>query len=79
MDKVEKIENEVRALSAEELAAFRRWFREFDGDVWDREIEADSFAGKFDALANSALSAHRAGKPPLFEAFRLPGVLGALP
>lgn len=62
MGKVEKIENEVRTLSTEELAAFRKWFREFDADAWDREIEADARAGKLDALANSALSAHRAGK-----------------
>lgn len=62
MGKVEKIENEVRTLSAEELAAFRKWFREFDADVWDREIEADARAGKLDALANNALSAHRADK-----------------
>lgn len=62
MGKFEKIENEVRALSAEELAAFRKWFREFDADTWDREIEADALAGKLDALADRALSAHRAGK-----------------
>jgi hypothetical protein len=62
MGKVEKIENEVRALSSEELAAFRKWFREFDADAWDREIEADALAGKLDALADRALSAHRAGK-----------------
>ena len=61
MGKVEKIEDEVRALSAEELAAFRKWFREFDADAWDREIEADALAGKLDALADKALGAHRAG------------------
>jgi hypothetical protein len=62
MGKVEKIENQVRALSAEELAAFRKWFREFDAEAWDREIEADALAGKLDALADRALSDHRAGK-----------------
>ena len=61
MGKVEKIENEVRALSAEELAAFRKWFREFDAEAWDREIEADALAGKLDAPANKALGTHRAG------------------
>jgi hypothetical protein len=61
MGKVEKIENEVRALSSEELAAFRMWFREFDAEAWDREIEADAHAGKLDALADRALSDHRAG------------------
>jgi hypothetical protein len=60
--KVEKIEEEVRALSSEELAAFRKWFREFDADAWDREIEADALAGKLDALVVRALDQHRAGK-----------------
>ena len=62
MGKVEKIEDEIRALSAEELAAFRKWFREFDADAWDREIEADALAGKLDVLADKALNDHRAGK-----------------
>jgi hypothetical protein len=62
MGKVEKIEVEVRALSSEELAAFRKWFREFDADAWDCEIEADALAGKLDALSDRALSDHRAGK-----------------
>jgi hypothetical protein len=62
MGKVEKIENEVRALSAEELATFRKWFREFDAEAWDREIEADALAGKLDAPADRALGVHHAGK-----------------
>lgn len=62
MGKVERIESEVRTLSAEGLTAFRKWFREFDADVWDREIEADALAGKLDAPANSALRSLRAGK-----------------
>jgi hypothetical protein len=62
MRKVEKIEDEIRALSSEELAAFREWFREFDAEAWDREIEADALAGKLDALADRAISDHRAGK-----------------
>ena len=62
MGKVEKIEDEIRALSSEELAAFREWFREFDAETWDSEIEADARAGKLGALADRALSAHRDGK-----------------
>jgi len=62
VSKVERLENEVRALSTEELAAFREWFREFEANAWDREIEADASAGKLDNLADSALRAHRAGK-----------------
>jgi hypothetical protein len=62
VSKVERLENEIRTLSTEELATFRAWFREFDADAWDREIEADVLAGKLDDLADSALYAHRAGK-----------------
>jgi hypothetical protein len=61
MGKVEMIENKVRALSSEELAAFRTWFREFDAEACDREIEADALAGKLDTTPNKALGAHRAG------------------
>jgi len=62
VSKVERLENEVRTLSTEELATFREWFREFDADAWDREIEADASAGKLDDLADRALKAHRTGK-----------------
>lgn len=62
MGRVEKIEDEIRSLSTEELAAFREWFREFDADAWDDKIESDAVAGKLDALANKAIDAHRAGK-----------------
>jgi len=60
--KVEQVEQAVLELSPEELAIFREWFREFDAEAWDRQIEADIRAGKLDALANAALKAHRAGK-----------------
>ena len=62
MNKVERLEVEIRNLSAEEFATFREWFREFDSDAWDREIEADALAGELDALADRALRDHRAGK-----------------
>ena len=62
MTKIEKIEQDVRKLKRNELPAFRRWFREFDSDEWDRQIEEDVLAGKLDKLAEEALAAHRAGK-----------------
>ncbi len=62
MSKVENIEQEVKALTPTELAAFRRWFLEFDSQVWDRQIEEDIRKGKLDKLAEDALAAHRAGK-----------------
>jgi len=62
MSKIESIEQEVRNLSPSDLAAFRRWFLEFDAQVWDRQIEKDVREGKLDKLADEALAAHRAGK-----------------
>ena len=62
MSKVENIEQEVEALTPAELAAFRRWFLEFDAQIWDSQIEEDVRKGKLDRLAEEALAAHRAGK-----------------
>jgi hypothetical protein len=62
MTKVDKIEQDIRKLSRKELLAFRRWFREYDSDEWDRQIEEDVRAGKLDKLAEKALAEHRAGK-----------------
>ena len=62
MTRVEKIEQDIRKLDRKELLAFRRWFREYDSDEWDRQIEEDVRAGKLDKLAEEALAEHRAGK-----------------
>jgi hypothetical protein len=62
MSKVENIEQEVRKLSPSELASFRRWFLEFDAQVWDRQFKKDVRDGKLDKFADEALAAHRAGK-----------------
>jgi len=62
MSKVENIEREIQKLTPSELEAFRGWFREYDSDEWDRQIEEDVRAGKLDKLAEEALAAHRAGK-----------------
>ena len=62
MGKIEKIEQEIQALSPEEFAQFRAWFREYDWAAWDRQIERDSQAGRLDDLAAKALRDHAAGK-----------------
>jgi hypothetical protein len=54
MTKVEALKRDVQSLTAEELAAFRAWFAEYDWQVWDRQFEADVAAGKFDELAAEA-------------------------
>jgi len=62
MTKVEKLENEVQRLNPDELAAFRDWFRRYDSDEWDKEIERDASAGRLDKLAEEAIAAHKAGR-----------------
>ncbi len=62
MSELEKLEERVQSLSTEELRNFRAWFAEFDAHVWDKQIEADSAAGRLDGLAAEALIEHRAGK-----------------
>lgn len=56
MTKVEAIEREVETLSAEELAAFRAWFAEWDWQAWDREFERDVADGRLDRFAAEALA-----------------------
>jgi len=61
MGNVKSIESAVESLPPVELAEFRRWFAEFDGNAWDRQIEQDAAAGKLDQLAAEALADYSAG------------------
>ena len=60
--KVESLEREICNLPPDEFAKFRSWFLEFDYQRWDERLEADARAGKLDALAEKALTAHAQGK-----------------
>ena len=62
MTKVETLEKEIERLSPQELRAFRRWFAEFDAELWDQELERDVATGKLDRLADAALAAHKRGE-----------------
>ncbi len=61
MSRVNELEQQVKQLNPRELAAFRQWFRKFDSDLWDREIDAAAHAGRLDDLADEALEQHRRG------------------
>jgi hypothetical protein len=56
MTKVQALASEVQNLSPAELAEFRSWFADYDNDLWDRQIESASKAGKFDDLEAEALA-----------------------
>lgn len=54
MSSLVKIQQEILALPQIEYLQLRKWFSELDWDKWDREIEADSDAGKLDFLVAEA-------------------------
>lgn len=62
MTRIEELAAEIKALTPEELAAFRKWFQEYDASDWDRQIEEDALAGRFDKLAGKACAEHQAGR-----------------
>lgn len=51
----------IRELSPEELGQFSRWFADFQDRIWERQIAADSGAGKLDRLIEKAKADHRSG------------------
>jgi len=62
MSRVEKIEQDVRGLSREELARFRRWFRGYEQKMWDEQLEGDVAEGRLEKLAEEAIAEHKAGR-----------------
>jgi hypothetical protein len=60
--KIQAIEKTIQQLPTHDLAEFRRWFIQFDEAAWDVQIEADTGAGKLDALAAEALAEYHTGK-----------------
>jgi hypothetical protein len=62
MGAVEKLELLIKNLSPEELAQFREWFADFDAQIWDRQIQSDTAAGKLDRLIDESMADHRNNK-----------------
>jgi len=62
MSTIAEIEDAVRRLSPDDLAAFREWFVQLDAEAWDRQIEEDVAAGRLDSLAEEALEDLRQGR-----------------
>jgi hypothetical protein len=62
MSTVQEIEQAVRRLSPEDLAAFRAWFAEFDSSLWDQQLAEDVAGGRLDKLADEALEDLREGR-----------------
>ncbi len=62
MTRIQKLEREIQKLNPEELANLRDWFRKYDADAWDRQIEEDVRRGRLDSLAEGALTSHKTGR-----------------
>jgi hypothetical protein len=55
VSRVEELESQIKVLSSQELRELRTWLAEYDGELWDRQFEADVAAGRLDAVADHAL------------------------
>lgn len=65
MTKLELIEQEISTLSPSELEELRLWMHEQDYDEWDRQMEADFLAGKFDKIIQEGIDDYKAGRTTL--------------
>jgi hypothetical protein len=57
-----EIQQAIMALSEKEQWKLVEWFREFMANQWDREIERDVAAGKFDKFFAKADEDRNAGR-----------------
>ena len=55
MAKVDELKTEIERLPPEQFAELARWLSEKDWEQWDKEIEADTTAGKLDFLVREAI------------------------
>jgi hypothetical protein len=59
---VQELEAAVTNRSKEEFARFSQWFEEYLADAWDRQIETDIKAGRFNAAGKRAIADYEAGR-----------------
>ncbi len=54
MSRIDELKADIERLPSEEMAELFRWLSEKDWERWDREIAADSQAGRPDFLVREA-------------------------
>jgi hypothetical protein len=54
MSKIDELKADIERLPGEEVAELFRWLSEREWERWDKEIEADSQAGRLDFLPREA-------------------------
>ncbi|HEV8394563.1 MAG TPA: hypothetical protein VGQ37_09830 [Vicinamibacterales bacterium] len=62
MTTIAEITGAVKRLPKKDLVRFRKWFAEYEAQVWDRQLEADVAAGRLETLVREAKRDHRAGR-----------------
>ena len=62
MTQIEAIQAEIETLSREDFVRLRDWIAERDWQIWDRQIERDSAAGKLDFLRDEVEAAKQQGE-----------------
>ncbi|ASF46649.1 hypothetical protein [Methylovulum psychrotolerans] len=62
MSEVEELETRVRNLPKEEFTKFRDWFLGLENELWDKQIQSDFRAGKFNKLIEKAREEFAQGK-----------------
>ena len=65
MTKLEQIEQAIASLNKADQAKRESWWEDYRERNWDRQIEDDVKAGKFDAIAEEVLADHRSGRTRL--------------
>lgn len=58
---LKEIKNTIEKLSPEEFEELKKWILEKDWELWDKQIERDSEAGKLDFLIEEAEKEFREG------------------
>jgi hypothetical protein len=59
---IKELEAAVTQLSPKDLAQFAEWFEEYWAEEWDRQIEADTKAGRLDEAGHQADEDFDAGR-----------------
>lgn len=59
---VQEIQTAITQLPPDELANLIEWIEEYRADAWDRQIEKDVEAGRFDALRQRVREQRQAGQ-----------------
>ncbi len=62
MIKVHEIQKAIEALPPRDYTRLRQWFLKRDWQQWDKQIEADSDAGRLDFLIKEAAEEKAGGR-----------------